>query len=206
MIFSIIGILGSVLYLGGNVPYFRDIIRGKTKPQRVTWGIAFTVNAIGFANQYVVGAGNSLWLFAAATAATGAIFVASLVRGVGGHSKLDLFAIIVTMLGLVLWWAFDSPLLSIISMLLVAIVALIPTMIKAKKHPESETRISWLFGTISSFLGAVSVGEWNWMLLVLPVNATIVQAYIVYILYVEVKRHHEKVVTPVHGPAEPTEI
>ena len=36
MLFTIIGILGAVLFLIGDYAYFRDTLRGKTKPQRVT--------------------------------------------------------------------------------------------------------------------------------------------------------------------------
>ncbi len=188
MPFAILGILSSVIFLIGDFPYFTDTLKGKTKPQRVTWGISFLLNTIGFANQYASGAGNSLWLFAAAAFATGAIFIASLFKGVGGYSKLDIFAIATTILGVALWILFDSPLLSILSTAVVVVVALTPTFIKAKKHPESETRIAWLFGSISSFLAAVSVGEFNWVLLLLPLNAAILQAYMVYILYFEVKK------------------
>ena len=101
---------------------------------------------------------------------------------------------------------FDSPLFSILSTLVVVFVSLAPTVIKAKKHPESETRIAWLFGSLSSLLATLSVGEWNWVLLILPFNATLVQAYIAYLLYFEARHHREKTVTPAHGPAEAAEL
>jgi len=206
VLFTIIGILGAILFLVGDYSYFRDTIKGKTTPQRVTWGVAFLLNSIGFANQYASGAGNSLWLFGAAVLATGLIFVASIFKGVGGYSKLDVSAVAITLLGVILWMIFDSPLLSVLSMLVVAVVSLTPTILKARKHPESETRIAWLFGSISALMGAISVVELNWILLILPLNAALVQAYISYILYFETKRHHEVGVTPAHGPGEPVEL
>ena len=206
MVFAVLGILSAVLFLIGDYVYFRDALKGTTTPQRVTWGVAFFFFFFGSANQYASGASNSLWLFGAAAFATGAIFVVSIFKGVGGHSKLDIFAVVTALLGVVLWAVFDSPLFSIISTLAVVFVSLAPTIIKAKKHPESETRITWLIGSISSFMAVISVGQWNWALLILPLNAALIQAYISYILYVEVRRHREKVVTPVHGPAEATEL
>ncbi len=206
MLFTAIGIFSAVLFLIGDYSYFMDTLKGKTRPQRVTWGVAFLLNSIGFANQYASGAGNSLWLFGAAAIATGAIFGASIFKGIGGYSKLDIFAVATTLLGVALWLVFDSPLLSILSMLVVVIVSMTPTIIKAKSHPESETKIAWLFGSISSFLAVISVGELNWVLLILPLNAALVQAYIVYILYFRAKHRRETGETPVHGPAEPLEL
>ncbi|HZM63579.1 MAG TPA: hypothetical protein VFB59_00420 [Candidatus Saccharimonadales bacterium] len=205
MVFAVIGILSAILFLVGDYSYFRDTLKGKTVPQRVTWGVAFLLNSIGFANQYASGASNSLWLFGAAVLATGAIFGASIFKGVGGYSKLDIFAIAASVVGVALWVVFDSPVLSIISTLIVVIVSMTPTIIKAKKHPESETRIAWLLGAISAFMAVISVGELNWMLLILPLNAAIIQLYIAYLLYVVVKKHREVTETPVHGPASPLE-
>lgn len=202
MLFTIIGILSAALFLIGDYSYFRDTLRGKTIPQRVTWGVGFLLNSIGFANQYASGASNSLWLFGAAVVATGAIFAASLFKGVGGYSKVDIFAVVITLLGIALWALFDSPLMSVLSTLVVVIVSLVPTIVKARRHPESETKIAWLLGAVSAFLAALSVGELNWLLLILPLNAGLVQAYISYILYFgSRKRHPEVGETPVHGPA-----
>jgi hypothetical protein len=206
MLLTVAGILGAVLFLIGDYSYFVDTLKGETKPQRVTWGVAFLLNSIGFANQYASGASNSLWLFAAAVIATGAIFIASIFRGVGGHSKLDILAVTIAILGVALWAVFDSPLMSILSMLVVVAFSVTPTIIKAKKHPESETRIAWLFGSISSLLAAVSVGELNLALLILPINGVFLQGYIAYVLYFGANKRHRGITeTPVHSPAEPLE-
>lgn len=187
MFFTLLGVISSIVFLVGDWPYITDTIKGTTKPERVTWGTVFLLNAIGFANQLASGAGNSLWLFGAAVLATGTIFGLSIFKGVGGHTNLDIFTIVVALLGLVLWIIFDSPTFSIVATLIVGIVALLPTFAKAKKQPETETKITWLLGSISALLATISVGTLDWRLLVLPINATILQAYMVYILYFETK-------------------
>jgi hydrogenase/urease accessory protein HupE len=184
MTLELIGIAAAIIFLIGDIPYLRDTVKGVTQPQRVTWGVVTILNLIGTLNQWASGADNSLWLFAAATFATGAIFVASLKHGVGGHSKQDIVAIVISMIGIGLWLVFDSPLLSILATMIVAIISLAPSFVKAKKDPNSETRISWLIGTISALMSAVSVGELNWQLLILPLNGAMLQAYMVYLLYI----------------------
>ncbi len=188
MIFTALGVLSAVIFILGDIPYLSDTIKGRIKPHRVTWGVVFLLNAIGFANQHSAGARNSLWLFGAAVFMTGAIFIASLKNGVGGNTKLDMFALITSMIGVVLWQTFDSPLLSVIANMLVAIVALIPAFTKARKHPETENGIAYLAGAISSLLAAIAVGKFDITLLLLPVTSTILQIYMSYLLYIRPKQ------------------
>lgn len=183
MLLEILGIVGALLFLVGDLPYFIDTLTGKTQPQRVTWGVVFILNSIALANQIAVGATNSLWLFIAAVVATGAIFLASIKNGVGGHSKSDVFALVASLFGIALWVTFDSPLMSILANLFVGIVSIQPTFAKARKNPESETRISWLLATISALMVTVSVGEINFEQQILPFSAAILQGYMVYLLY-----------------------
>ncbi len=187
MFFQLLGILGAVLLIVGDIPYVVDTFKGKTKPHRVTWGIVVLVNGIGFANQLASGASNSLWGFGAATFITGVIFLSSLKFGTGGHSRNDMIALLASLVGVGLWVIFDSPLFSIVANVFVAIISLLPTIAKAKMHPETETKVSWLLGSIASTLTMLSVGALNWRLIILPLVGALLQAYMVYILYFETR-------------------
>ena len=184
MIFEVLGVLSAVIFLCGDVPYLQDTINKKIKPHRVTWGIVFILNIVGFANQYAAGARNSLWLFGAAVFMTGAIFVASLKNGVGGYAKLDIFSLVTAVIGIILWQTFNSPLLSVATNVLVAVVALIPSFVKARSHPDTENGIAYVGGMISSLLAAISVGKIDVVLLLLPITSVLLQAYMVHLLYV----------------------
>lgn len=183
MILSILGILSAIIFIVGDLPYIKDTFAGKTKPQRVTWGVVFLLNSVGFANQYASGARNSLWLFGAAVIITGIIFASSIKYGVGGYSRIDIFSLVAALSGIALWIMFDSALLSILANLFVAVIALIPTFIKAYATPESETNITWLLGAASALLASLSVGAIDFKLLILPVASTILQAVMAYLLY-----------------------
>jgi hypothetical protein len=187
MIFTILGLLSAIIFVIADIPYLRDTIKGTTKPHRVTWGVVVFLNVVGFANQFASGADNSLWIFAAAVVMTASIFIASLKNGVGGQSKSDIFSLITCSLGVILWLVFKDPVFSIFANIFVGFVALLPTYKKTKKDPDSETKITWLLGTISTMLAAISVGELNVMLLLLPVSSTFLQGYMVYLLYIRPK-------------------
>lgn len=183
MLFTYIGVASAVLFIAGDIPYVLDTFKGTTKPHRITWGVISLLNAIGFANQYASGARNSLWLFGAGTVMTSLIFLGSLKHGEGGRSRADITCLAIALVGVALWLLFRSPLYSIFANILADIAALWPTYKKAAKHPETETRVAWLVGTISVMLSAVSVGKLDWQLLLLPVASAIMQLYVVYLLY-----------------------
>jgi hypothetical protein len=188
MLFAVLGILSAVIFLLGDVPYLKDTLGGSTRPHKVTWGIATLLNAIGFANQYASGATNSLWLFGAGTLMVGAIFLASFKHGTDGLSRQDILCMAVALGGVGLWIILKSPLYSIFANIIAASAALIPSYIKAGRDPESETKISWLVGTASCLLSAVSVGRWDWRLLILPGAETLLQTYMVYLLYIRPRK------------------
>jgi hypothetical protein len=183
MFFVALGIFSAVIFILGDIPYLRDTLFGQTRPHKVTWGLATLLNAISFGNQYASGATNSLWLFGAGTIMVGTIFLASFKHGVGGFSRQDLICLIISLGGVLLWAVLGSPIYSIIASIVAAFTALIPSYIKASKNPGSETRISWLIGTVSCLLTTISVGKWDWQLLILPATDTLMQSYMVYLLY-----------------------
>lgn len=183
MLFKFVGIASALIFIGGDLPYLLDTLKGKTKPHRVTWGIFAILNTIGFANQYASGADNSLWLFGAGALMTALIFLSSIKGGEGGRSNSDIICLLIGIAGVLLWFFFRSPIYSIFANIIADISAIIPTYIKARKHPESETRIAWLVGTISVVLDAISVGKLDWRLLLLPVASIFLQGYVVYLLY-----------------------
>ncbi len=183
MLFEYIGVASALIFIVGDIPYLTDTFKGKTKPHRVTWGIIAILNAIGFANQLASGASSSLWLFGAGTVMTALIFFGSLRSGEGGKSVSDVMCLLIAVTGVVVWMLLKSPTYSVFANIIADVAALWPTYKKAKKRPESETRVAWLVGTISVVLDAVSVGKLDWHLLLLPIASAVMQSYIVYLLY-----------------------
>jgi hypothetical protein len=171
VIFKVLGILSALIFLLCDTPYLSDTIKGKIQPHRVMWGVVLLLNIVGFANQYAAGARNSLWLFGAGALMTGAIFLASLKNGVGGYAKLDIFSLAVAIIG------------SVLANVLVAIIALVPAFVKARKYPETENGIAYIGGLTSSLLAAISVGKIELILLLLPITSVLLQVYMVYLLY-----------------------
>ncbi len=190
MIFAVLGILSGLLLIIADIPYALNAYRRKTQPHRVTWFVVFILNLIGFANQLASGATHSLWLFGTAVFVTLVISILSISRGVGGYEIVDIVALVGSIIGLGLWWWLNTPLASIIANVVVGWIALTPTYIKSYKNPASETKITWLLASVSALLGTLAVGELKFDLLILPLNAFIIQIGIYLIL--EFRSHQLK--------------
>ncbi len=162
---AIIGLMSGIIYIIGDIPYIRDIIRGKTKPHRVSWLIFLILNIIFLINQIALNATNSLWIIVAWIIVTLLVFLLSIKKGVGGFTKLDILCLFGVVVGLILWNIFDNPILSLMCNAIVSILAFIPTLIKTYIHPHTETSISWFTASLSSLLAAISVGTLDYKLL-----------------------------------------
>ncbi|HEY4964112.1 MAG TPA: hypothetical protein VIH90_05445 [Candidatus Saccharimonadales bacterium] len=182
--FEFVGVLSGLIYIVGDIPYIKDVIKGRTKPQRISWALFFGLNVINLANQIALNAHSSLWLIYSWTLVTFIIFALSIKKGVGGKSRIDIICVSGAILGLILWALLKTPLASLYCNLLVGIIAFIPTIKKAYVSPGTETKISWLTATIAAVLSTISVGRGDSTLLLIPVCSAILSGTIFTILVV----------------------
>lgn len=165
---EIIGIVSGLLAIVAIIPYIRDIIKKTTRPERASWFIWTVLGGIAFFSQLAEGATNSLWMNGLDTLAVIAIFVLSLKYGEGGLMKRDVIALILAAIGLILWYFTKEASIALYIVLAMDITGQILTLIKSYENPESETLISWILFGMAGLLSAISVGEWNFVLLIYP--------------------------------------
>jgi hypothetical protein len=166
------GILSAVCY----VPYIRDILRLKTKPERASWFIWFTLGAIAFASQAAQGATHSLWLTVVQTFGVLTIFLLSLKYGVGGFMKHDIISLVVAAISLVLWYFTNNPLSALVLIIIIDIAGAYPTIIKSYYSPESETLSTWILSSIAGICAMIAVGSLNGALLFYPIYICLANA------------------------------
>ena len=94
------GILSFICYL----PYIRDTLRHKTKPERASWFIWSVLSSIQLFAQMDKGATNSLWLIGVQTGGVVVIFFLSVLYGKGKLMKRDFVALIAAAFGLLVWY------------------------------------------------------------------------------------------------------
>jgi hypothetical protein len=162
------GLLSGILPLLGVLPYFRDILKRKTKPHRGSFLIWTVLGAIAFFSQLAKGATWSLFLPATDTLATVGIFLLALRYGTGGLNKRDVGALLLAGIGLIMWYLTRQPLAALLIVIGVDAVGAALTIIKTYAEPDTETFSLWLLAGLGGLFAALAVGKLSFALLVYP--------------------------------------
>jgi hypothetical protein len=161
-------VISAILILIAAPPYIIDTVKGRTKPERVTWFIFSVLGLIAFISQLSLGASWSLLFSGLDTAASILVFALSLKYGVGGHTRLDIAALIVAAIGVVIAIAAKQPIISLLGVILADFSGVVLTIKKTYENPDSETAITWLLVGTASLFGVLAVGRPTFSLLLYP--------------------------------------
>lgn len=181
---EILGYLIGIILVVGFIPYFRDILKGTTKPERASWLIWSVLTTIAFFSQLASGAGWSLMLTGVDTLVVILIFLLSIKYGVGGVTRRDKLSLVFAAIGLLVWYITNSPTIALVLIIAIDAVGAYLTVYKTYKDPDTETTFSWVMTSIAGFLAIVIVGEWNVSLIIYPLyifiaNSTVVATILI---------------------------
>lgn len=165
---QIFGYISAILSIVMIVPYVRDILRHKTKPERGSWFIWSVLGFIAFFSQLAKGATDSLWLTAGQTFTVLIIFLLSIKFGYGGLGKHDIKALVGASVGLLLWYLTREASYALFFVIFVDSIGTYLTILKSYKDPESETLSTWIMSGTSGIFGMLAVGSFNPILLLYP--------------------------------------
>jgi len=165
---QIFGYLAALLSIFAVLPYIRDILKGKTKPERASWFIWTVLGSIAFFSQLAKGATNSLWVVGVGTFCVLIVSILSIKFGTGGFARRDKISLIIAAIGLLLWFFTKEAAIALYITILVGSTGSFLTVVKSYEDPESETISTWIIAFISGIFAALSVGEWSFILLIYP--------------------------------------
>lgn len=177
------GILAVILNLIGFVPYVRDILRNKVKPQRITWGIWTILTTIAFANQVLNGGGYSSYFFGSAALLVSVVFILSFQHGVGGSSVFDrvILGLAIVLFGY--WFTVHNTRLSTELAVAIDAVGALPTILKAYDMPKTESYPQWVFAAIGGLFSLLAIEKRDYILFLYPVYIFIMNSIIVVAKY-----------------------
>jgi len=167
-ILAIFGYISALLSILMVVPYIRDILLLKTKPERASWFIWTVLGFISFFSQMAKGATDSLWLTGGQTLAVLIISLLSIKYGVGGFTKRDIRALIAAGVGLVVWYLTKEAAWALLTVIVIDCIGSLLTVMKAYEDPASETLSTWAISGTSGIFGVLAVGAFSPILLVYP--------------------------------------
>lgn len=145
----------------GNVPYLRDVISCKIKPHPYTWFIWSIVSGTTFFGGLVKGAGIGALPTGISESFTLLIFIFSLRNGFSNVVKTDNYFLVAALLGLVPWIITKDPTISVIIVVIIDLIAFMPTFRKTWYNPTSENPILYMMNVTRHSLTLLSIQTYN---------------------------------------------
>jgi hypothetical protein len=182
MLTPILIVLSGIVMISSAVPYIIEIIRGKTKPRIVSWAIWTLLTSIATAASFVDGQYPAAALSLAVTIQTGSIVVLGLRHGDRKLTRLDVVCVIGAVVGLVLWYVFNSPAIAVLAAVTIDLIGVIPTIHHAWWRPSEETWLTFLMASLSGGLTVLVAGSWRATAIAYPLYLLIINLLIVVVL------------------------
>ena|SRR5687768_16592168 len=159
MIPEYFAVIGAVIASVGGFYYLVETIRGKTKPNRVTWLLWGLFPMIIFVAQRAQGVEGLSWASFAAGLTPFLILLASFINkeAYWKTEPRDYYLMGAAIAGIVLWALTDNPNLAIVFSLVADVFAGLPTFIKAYRYPETESAVAYAISTFGFGLSILAI-------------------------------------------------
>lgn len=156
-------ILGAILGSLGGFYYLYETLLGRTQPNRITWLLWGIFPMVIFAAQRAQGVAGVSWASFVAGFTPFLIIAASFFnrKAYWRSEPRDYYLMAAAIVGIALWAVTDSPNLALLFSLLADILAGLPTLIKAYRHPESESWVAYAISTLGFGISLLSVQVHN---------------------------------------------
>ncbi len=141
----------------GPITYAVSIIKGSTRPHRMTRFILAFVLTLNFVSILAAKSNLGAEVFAGITCIQSlAIFALSLWKGMGGTTKFDWVCLGIALIGLVGWKITGDPLLGVWFSVLADFVAYLPAFVKTYYHPHTESPWYYLLSGLAALISLVA--------------------------------------------------
>ena len=155
---NVIGIAAIVLTFVGYIPYFRDVIKGKTVPHVYSWSLWAFVTFIAFAIQVTGGGGIGAYVTLTASILCIAVFILGSAKpGKKDITKTDTIFFILALVALGFWLIAKQPVISAILITAIDLLAFAPTIRKSWNKPHTETLSFYSLNTIRFVLAVFAL-------------------------------------------------
>lgn len=164
--------LGAAFNLVGSTTYVIATIRGKTKPNRVTWFLWALAPLIAFAAMLGEGVSplDGLMTFMVGFGPL-MVFLSSFINknSFWKISRFDIVCGAFSLLGLVAWGFTRTGIVAILFSVIADALALLPTLVKSWKEPETENYVVFMNASISATITLLATKIYDFEHLAFPV-------------------------------------
>ncbi|HSA83290.1 MAG TPA: hypothetical protein VLF20_00205 [Patescibacteria group bacterium] len=156
-------LISTLLFLLGGLEYLINTIKGKTKPNKVTWFLWTLAPLTAFFGQISQGVG----LASLVAFSTGfmplLIFIASFLNKQSEWkiTRFDMICGALSITGLLLWMMTQVGNIAIIFGILADGLAALPTIVKSYKYPETESANIYGLSALNGFVTLLALKTWT---------------------------------------------
>jgi hypothetical protein len=158
---ELISLIAVLLTFAAYVPYYRDILRGKTHPHIYSWSLWGLLTVLIVALQIKGGAGPATWVTASAGLMCVGVVILSLKGGKKDITTSDTVVAIMSLIAIGFWLIANRPIVSILLVVTADLLAFIPTVRKSWNNPRSETLALYVINTIRFILATLAVKHYS---------------------------------------------
>lgn len=167
---TLLGLLTVAIGIVSYSFYFRDIFKGKTKPDPFSWLIWGVLATITFLAQTAAGGGAGAWATAFSAIVCFLIAFTVYARHDGHIKEADKISLAGALAAIVLWYFTQNPLWAVILAVTVGVIGFIPTFQKAFYKPNEETAITYLLNALKFAIAIFALQSFNLITFLYPVS------------------------------------
>ncbi|MFZ2523226.1 MAG: hypothetical protein WAW92_02455 [Minisyncoccia bacterium] len=160
-----LAIIAAIMAFVGNISYIKDVFKERVHPHPYTWFIWSIVSLVTFFGQWQKGAGIGVLPTAVAEVFTIIIFLYSLKHLFGEkvwHIRtIDHYFLAAALLGLIPWYFTKDPTISVLVVVMIDVIAFIPTLEKTWYHPQTERPLLYQMNVTRHILTLFSLEAYN---------------------------------------------
>lgn len=178
-------LLGALIYLIGTIPYIRDTLSGRTRPNRVTFALWAIVPLISVTAAYFNGVRWAVLPVFIIGLSPALILLASFYNknAVWKTQPFDFVCGTAALLALLLWGVTHQANVAIFFSILADFLAALPTLRKAWAHPETETATTYVASLANVLTAFLATKEYSFSACAFPVYWTLLCTAILYALW-----------------------
>lgn len=184
VIASAIGIaIGFISY----VPYYRNVLLGKTKPHTFSWLVWTIIVGIIAVGQFSDGGGVGAWVTAFTELAIVGILLLSFWKGEKNITRLDWVSFGAALFAIVPWIVTKDPLISVVLATMIDTSAFIPTLRKTLVKPHEETISTFFLSGIKFVFSIIALQHYSVVTLLFPAWTACINIGFATIIFVKRK-------------------
>lgn len=187
-----LAVIAALIAMLSTVPYLIDIVKGKTKPNIVSWFTWTLLTGIAAAAALYDDSPKTALLLAGSTFSTGMVVILGIKFGIAKMSMFDGLCQLSAVFGLILWLIYGTPEIAIIFTIVIDFIVVLPTLHHIWLKPGEETWQTFAVGSFAALLAVISLTSYTASGLAFPLYLTIINVILASLILSRRKMLHSK--------------